>query len=293
MTDSKEPADDSDVPQASTDVLLTFDLDALSAWLEEPWFTPTNASRGELDAHVLPAILRTLASGNVAATFFVPGHTALTYPPLIKQLVEVGHEVALHGFRHVRPIDLSSEEEAAELGRGVDAIHRTCGLVPRGYRSPGWANSDRTIRLLSERGFSYDSSLMGRHGQAYWARIGDHNTLDHGYVFGQDSNVVEIPVSWHLDDVPHLEYVTHGLSLVSPGLQDPQALAAIWLDELRFAAAYDDIAFLNLTMHPGIVGRGARLRVLEALVDEIVNNPALRSARCLDVAERWRTDQSA
>jgi hypothetical protein len=47
------------------------------------------------------------------------------------------------------------------LERGFEALEQVAGVRPCGYRSPAWDLSPRSIGLLLEYGFEWDSSLMG------------------------------------------------------------------------------------------------------------------------------------
>jgi peptidoglycan/xylan/chitin deacetylase (PgdA/CDA1 family) len=56
---------------------------------------------------------------------------------------------------------LDVDHETEVLEKGLEALHRTAGVRPVGYRSPAWDFSDRSLSLLKEYGFVYDSSLLG------------------------------------------------------------------------------------------------------------------------------------
>ena len=96
--------------------------------------------------------------------------------------------------------------------KGLDALDRAAGVRPTGYRSPSWDNSPWTVDLLLEQGFRYESSLMGHDFTPYWCRTGDVIQPDGPYLFGSEVDLVEMPVSWILDDFPHFEYVSSGRS---------------------------------------------------------------------------------
>ena len=81
-------------------VCLTFDFDALSAWVSRGIVSATPLSRGEFAAVAVPRLLAVLERRSLPATWFVPAHTAKTYPGLCRELVLRGHEVALHGYAH-------------------------------------------------------------------------------------------------------------------------------------------------------------------------------------------------
>lgn len=48
-----------------------------------------------------PAVLEILVHSGVVATFFLVAEQAERHPRVVAQLVAGGHEVALHGYRHL------------------------------------------------------------------------------------------------------------------------------------------------------------------------------------------------
>jgi hypothetical protein len=99
---------------------------------------------------------------------------------------------------------------------------------------------------------------------------------------GNATNVVELPVSWELDDAPHFlfNFVPY---LV--GLSAPSKVYEIWTAE--FEGAYMNNGVFTLTMHPQIIGRYHRLKMLEKLIAHISQHPDVSFATCSDVAGEW------
>ena len=103
------------------------------------------------------------------------------------------------------------------LDRGSEHIRRLTGSSPIEYRSPSWDLSEHSVELLLDRGFRYDSSLMGHDHQPYRCRTGDMVDREGPLHFGEETTLWEMPVSWSLDDYPHFEY-TRRIGLLQPGL---------------------------------------------------------------------------
>src|SRR5580693_3681065 len=101
-----------------TTVCLSFDFDAMSNWISGHKLTsPTPLSRGEYGARVgVGRILDLLDTHDVKATFFIPGHTVVTFPEQTQAIARAGHEIAAHGFSHATPVSMSREAEVAGLG---------------------------------------------------------------------------------------------------------------------------------------------------------------------------------
>jgi peptidoglycan/xylan/chitin deacetylase (PgdA/CDA1 family) len=267
-------------------VCLSFDFDAMSSWIFRGQTTPTPLSRGEYGARVgLPRVLELLDHFGIKATFFVPGHTADTWPHLVREIAARGHELGNHGYLHEAPASLTPAAEREVILRGNEAVERAAGVRPRGYRSPSWDLSPHTLDILRELGFVYDSSLMGDDFRLYWCRTGDVLHRDRGYEFGPETELVEMPVHWILDDAPYFNYSTTTRTGLTPASQ----VYEIWQDEFDFM--YDRVpgGVFTLTMHPQIIGRGHRILMLERLIRHMRARAGVRFATQIEVAELWRT----
>ena len=255
-------------------VCLTFDFDTMSGFIARGLTTPTALSRGEFGARASPRILALLQSRGIRSTWFTPGFTIETYPKECEAVVKAGHEVAHHSWAHVPPADQSREQEEADMVRANDAILRLTGRKARGYRSPSWDLSPNTVDLLNRHGFAYDSSLMGADYWPYRARRGDVAELGRPYRFGEETALIEMPISWSLDDYPHFEFLRTPQTVL-PGLQSARTVMGNWLDEFRYMKKSVDWGILTYTMHPYVIGRGYRMLALEDLVDSLAREGAV------------------
>ncbi len=108
-------------------------------------------------------VLEELERRGVRGTFFVVGELGAANPALIARIAAAGHEVALHGWRHV-PLDaLEPAELAADLERGKAALEDAAGTAVTGFRAPIFSLCERTrwaTETLAEAGFEYSSSVL-------------------------------------------------------------------------------------------------------------------------------------
>ncbi len=249
-------------------VCLSFDFDALSGWIARGLTTPTPISRGEFGVVGTQRILELLRRHGISATWFIPGITIETYPQACEAIVAAGQEIGNHGWTHVPPARLGRETEEAGLQRANAAIEALCGKAPRGYRSPSWDLSPDTVSLLLANGFAYESSMMGHDCLPYYARQGDVIEHDEASRFGPETALVEMPVSWTLDDYPHFEFVrTEGAIL--PGLMNANAVLENWVEDFLYMRDHADWGVLTYTCHPMVIGRGHRMRMLERLIERL------------------------
>ncbi|MDH3678899.1 MAG: polysaccharide deacetylase [Acidimicrobiia bacterium] len=251
-------------------VCLTFDFDGPSLWLQRRQTTPTPISRGEFGAVAVPRLLRLLAARSIAATFFVPGHTIDTYPELCRQIADAGCELALHGYAHELNVGLEREEEVRILSRSIEAIERTSGTRPVGYRAPSGDVTEQTLELLIEEGMTYDSSLMGNDYRPYRVRLGTTFPPDGPPRWGDETDLIELPWSWTLDDYVYLEFVTFRRMLM-PGLRSPVEMFENFAGDVEWMARDVEHGVCTVVFHPQVIGRGHRLLAMEDWLDRIAD----------------------
>jgi peptidoglycan/xylan/chitin deacetylase (PgdA/CDA1 family) len=262
---------------------LTFDFDAMSGLVARGLTSPTPVSRGEFGAVAVPRVLDLLARHGIKASFFIPGVVIDTYPAVCERIVEAGHEIGHHGWTHVPPANLEPAQEEDGIVRGIERIVQLCGKRPTGYRSPSWDLSPHTLRLLVKHGFHYESSMMGDDHTPYRARMGDVVHADRAMEFGRPCPLIEMPISWSLDDFPHFEFLRLPTS-VTPGLMNASGVLENWLDDFEYMRRTCDWGILTYTCHPYVIGRGHRMMMLERLVEGLVEKGA--TFMTLDAAAR-------
>ncbi len=260
--------------------MLTFDVDGVSSWIRrDAGFArlPSLMSMAEYGPSVAtPRILDLLDRYGIPASFYIPGYIAETHPALVEDIATRGHEIAHHGYMHEAPASMSAEEEEEVLEKGIDILTGITGSHPDGYRSPSWELSEVSLDLLSSHGFVYDSSLMGD---------------DAPYLLdpdGRDGPLVEVPISWLLDDAPNFVYAPSANRL-GP-MRGPDEVYANWAAE--FEGLYRYGRAFTLTMHPQHIGRPGRLLMLERLIQHIQSFPNVEFMRVVDAARLWLPEPS-
>ncbi len=254
-------------------VCLTFDFDALSPWIARGMTSPTPISRGEFGIVGARRLLALMARHKIKTSWFIPGHTIETYPDACAQVVEAGHEIGHHGWTHVPPANMTRDEEEEGLVRANEQIKKLSGRTARGYRSPSWDLSSHSVDLLLKHGFFYDSSMMGDDYTPYRVRQGDVIELLKPAVFGPATRLIEMPVSWSLDDYPHFEYVRMGTT-IAPGLMNASDVLENWIDDFLYMKRNLDWGIVTYTCHPFVIGRGHRMLMLERLIERLASEGA-------------------
>lgn len=271
-------------------VCLTFDFDAVSLWIARGMYTPTPVSRGEFGAVAVPRILNLLAARGLPSTWFIPGHTVETYPEVCQEIVEAGHEVALHGYAHENVATMEEEQERAMFRRTYDIVSSLVGAAPKGFRAPSWDLSPHTLEILLELGLLYDSSLMSHDYAVFYCRIGDEVPSDGPMRLGETTSLVELPISWSLDDYPHFEYLRMP-GLLMPGLKTTKDVFGNWTGDVSYMLRDFEDGVLTATFHPQVIGRGHRLLGLERWIDELLGMQ-VEFGRMDSVAEQFVAGRS-
>jgi peptidoglycan/xylan/chitin deacetylase (PgdA/CDA1 family) len=279
--------DDKDTMTTTADprlsVCLSFDFDATSVWVAET-DNPATISRGEFGPVAIPRILDLLDRHGAAATFFVPGHTALAYPDHVREIRDRGHEIGHHAWVHedLSTLDLAAERDV--FRRGFEALSEVAGVRPTGFRAPAASFSANTARLLVENDLSYDASCSGSDFEPYYLRLGDRWSKTGPYEFGEPCDVVEVPMSWMLDDWPHFEFNPGWSTEQSP----PSTVREIWQGEFDYAYANASGGVFPVCMHPQVIGRGSRLTMLDDFMAYMTSQEGVAFETSDAVAARWR-----
>ena len=108
------------------------------------------------------AILAMFAAAEVKATFFTLGWVAQRHGPLMRRIVDAGHELASHGWDHERVFRFDRASFSADLERSRRALEDASGQQVIGYRAPSFSIDQRTpwaYDALAEQGYVYSSSV--------------------------------------------------------------------------------------------------------------------------------------
>ncbi|GAB6859175.1 polysaccharide deacetylase family protein [Microbacterium xylanilyticum] len=234
---------------------VSFDFDAEEVWIGE---NPANAhrpgvlSQGAYGPRVgVPLILDLLDRHGVTATFFVCGRDAERHDASVRSIIAAGHEVAHHGHTHTNPTELSHEEQTAEIVDGLRVL-RGLGAKVVGYRSPSWELTDHTRELLASNDFMYSS-----------------NRLDALVPYVDDDGLIEVPVSWILDDAPHFWFANDTWDKT---IRSTREVLDVWLPEIDGVARLG--GHVMLTMHPMLIGRPSRLDMLDQVLEHLTQRGA-------------------
>ncbi|PXL62794.1 polysaccharide deacetylase family protein [Klebsiella variicola] len=283
------------------EILCAFgvDVDAVAGWLgsyggED---SPDDISRGLFAGEVgAPRLLKLFAEQQLRTTWFIPGHSIETFPEQMKAVVEAGHEVGIHGYSHENPIAMTPAQEEAVLDRSIELVTQLAGKRPTGYVAPWWEFSNVTNELLLKKGIKYDHSLMHNDFHPYYVRVGDSWTkIDYSkhpdawmkpLQSGQETDLVEIPANWYLDDLPPMMFIKKSPN--SHGFVNPRHLEEMWRDQFDWVYRENEYAVFTMTIHPDVSGRPQVLLMLERLIQYIRSHDGVRFVTFDEIADDFK-----
>jgi peptidoglycan/xylan/chitin deacetylase (PgdA/CDA1 family) len=274
-------------PEVRATVCLSVDFDALSLWLQWGARGARALSRGEFGGRVgAPRLLSTLRRFSVPTTWFVPGHSAETYPEVTAEITAQGHEIANHGYLHESFDKLTPDRIREVLAQSNAALERITGQRPRGFRHPTGDSTGLLFEILVENGFDYDSSLMGDDFYPYWCRGEDTFTEMAPPTFGPTLDLVEVPISFVTNDFHRFEFNYAEPLLV--GHDAPEDVSAIWHSHFDFMYETCPGGTMTIIVHPQCIGQGLRLKMLERFIEYCISHKGTRFATIGAVADEFR-----
>ena len=272
------------------------DVDAVAGWLgsyggED---SPDDISRGLFAGEVgAPRLLKFFERLGIKTTWFIPGHSIETFPEQMAAVANAGHEVGIHGYSHENPIAMTRAQETEVLDKCIELVTKLTGKRATGYVAPWWEFSNVTNELLLERSIKYDHSLMHHDCLPYYVRVGDSWTrIDYSkkpgeWMFplkrGKETDLIEIPVSWYLDDLPPMMFIKKAPN--SHGFVNPRDLEDIWRDQFDWIYREYDYAVFAMTIHPDVSGHPQALLMLERLFNHMIRHPGVKFVTMNEMAD--------
>lgn len=125
---------------------------ARDSWDAQPCRVERNVQR----------LLALFAQHRAHATFFTLGWIAERYPQLVRDIVAGGHELASHGYGHLRASEQSPVDFTQDVQRAKALLEDISGQAVRGYRAPSFSighGNPWAFDVLLEAGYRYSSSV--------------------------------------------------------------------------------------------------------------------------------------
>jgi polysaccharide deacetylase family protein (PEP-CTERM system associated) len=154
----RQQADERVVNAMTCDVEDYFQVSAFAPFItRDSW----HARECRVEAN-MERILALFGEAGVKATFFTLGWIAERYPHVVRAIVDGGHELASHGYSHLRASEQARAEFAQDIRRSKRLLEDIGGQEVVGYRAPSFsigADNLWALDTLLEAGYRYSSSI--------------------------------------------------------------------------------------------------------------------------------------
>ncbi|KAI5275843.1 polysaccharide deacetylase [Aureobasidium subglaciale] len=266
-------------PKQKIKIALSVDFDAISGWLgtsQHPDNNMADLSSGYFSGYVgVPRLLKVFSRLGISdkVTWCIPGHSLETFPAQAKAIVESGAEIALHGYSHEGSAQMTAKQERDVLVKTMSLVEELTRKKPRGYRAPLYQIQERTVKLLQEHGFLWDSSLAHLDSMPYFLpkEVDRLNTIEFSpdkeasswmkpskdFMKMEKSTLVEIPCNWYMEDMTPMQFFPNVPN--SQGFVDVRLIERMWMDRFEWLKSEvedgrEDMTIFALVLHPDTSG---------------------------------------
>ena len=202
----------------------------------------------------------------------VPFSTALLEhaPGLAEAVLEGGHELIAHGadMNNLHVGDLDRDREAHWIAAARDRLKAFTGQAPKGWLSPGRFETRHTPSLVAGAGFSYLCDWMND---------------DMPYRMTTENGPITV--------MPHTQELEDRHTLTALG-QPLTAWSSCVLDATRTYRGEATKAggrVLHIGLTPYVIGQPFRIKALETLLEQLIENGGIWNAVGADIESCWRS----
>jgi allantoinase len=216
-------------------------------------------------------ILREFEKRQLPLTVFGVAMALQRNPDVTQALIELGHEIACHGWRWIHYQSMDIETERAHMRAAVAIFRELTGAAPQGWYTG--RDSPNTRQLVVEHGgFAYDSDYYGD-DLPFWTDVtlADGSQQPHLIVpYTLDSNDMRFATPQGFNTSEHFfQYLKDSFDvLYQEGEEAPK--------------------MLSIGMHCRLLGRPGRFVALQRFLDYVQSHERVWICRRLDIAEHWR-----
>ena len=221
-------------------------------------------------------ILREFEKRQLSLTVFGVGMALQRTPDVTQAFVELGHEIACHGWRWINYQQAGVDTEREHMRLGMDAIEKLTGSFPLGWYTG--RDSPNTRRLVADDGRTlYDSDYYGD-DLPFWTNVKRTDGL----------TVPRLVVPYTLD-ANDMRFSS------AQGFAQAEDFFIYLRDSFDALYAEGDPAGLNqpkmmsIGMHCRLLGRPGRIVALQRFLDHIARHDHVWVCRRLDIARHWQT----
>jgi allantoinase len=216
-------------------------------------------------------ILREFEKRGLPLTVFGVGMALQRHPELTQAFVELGHEIACHGWRWINYQQIDEATERLHMQTGINIIRELTGKAPTGWYTG--RDSPNTRRLLLDHGgFEYDSDYYGD-DLPFWMKVKK-----------SDGSVAPHLVVPYTLDVNDMRFA------LPQGYSQAEDFFVYLRDsfDVLYAEGADSPKMMSIGMHCRLLGRPGRMLALQKFLDHIEKHTDVWVCKRIDIARHWQ-----
>jgi putative urate catabolism protein len=212
-------------------------------------------------------LMRLFEERQLPLTMFAVGMALERHPDAAKAMVEMGHEVASHGWRWINYDQVDEATERDHIRLAIASIERLTGQRPLGWYTG--RTSERTQRLVAEEGgFLYDADSYAD-DLPYWVKVDGHDHLIVPYTLDANDMRFATAQGFNTGD-QFFAYLRDSFdTLYEEGISAPK--------------------MMSVGLHCRLAGRPGRIAGLKRFLDHIQSRDKVWICRRVEIAKHWRT----
>ncbi len=218
-------------------------------------------------------ILREFERRGLPLTIFGVGMALERHPDVASACVELGHEIAAHGYRWIHYQSVPEDIERAHMRQCIKTFETLTGSRPLGWYTG--RDSPRTRRLVVEEGgFLYDSDYYGD-DLPFWMQVETSDGAMHPHLI----------VPYTLD--------TNDMRFATPqGFNTGDHFLAYLKDafDVLYAEGEETPRMLSVGLHARLIGRPGRFAGLQRFLDYVQRHDKVWVCRRVDIARHWMAE---
>ncbi len=215
-------------------------------------------------------ILKEFEKRELPLTIFGVAMALEKHPEVTKAFVDLGHEIACHGYRWLHYQDMDEATEKAHLEKAIQIIKDLTGEAPQGWYTG--RDSPNTRRIVADNGsFMYDSDNYGD-DLPFWTKVTKSN----------NETVPHLVVPYTLD--------TNDMRFATPqGFNSGEQFFQYVKDafDVLYEEGEESPKMLSIGLHCRLMGRPGRFRALQRVLDYIQQHENVWICRRVDIAKHW------
>jgi putative urate catabolism protein len=216
-------------------------------------------------------LLKEFEKRRLPLTVFGVSMALQRHPELTAAFIELGHEIACHGWRWINHQHMDEATERQHMQTGIEIIRQMTGHAPTGWYTG--RDSPNTRRLLLDHGgFEYDSDYYGD-DLPFWMKVrkSDGQVLPH----------LVVPYTLDVNDMRFA---------LPQGYSQAEDFFVYLRDsfDMLYAEGETNPKMMSVGMHCRLLGRPGRMLALQKFLDHVQKHDKVWICKRIDIARHWK-----